>query len=131
MIVALVREAIVILYPRTPALPGVEDCDLDPFLERFREESPPLVWLGIVLGSIIFHLSPIFTVYIPLPAPMLSPAAADRHAERIASSSIYLVRQTIFLVKFAAGLAWGAHPSVREKFALPKLPEDPGTWRTS
>jgi hypothetical protein len=127
----LVRAAIVILYPRTASLPGAEDCDLDPFLERFRRESPPLLWLGIVLGSIVFHLTPVFTVGVPLPAPFLSPELADKHAERIGNSPIYLVRQTVFLVKLAAGFVWGAHPSVREKFALPKLPDDPGTWRTT
>ncbi len=127
----LVYSAIVLLYPRTERLPGAEDCDLDTFLERFRRESPPIVWLGVVLGSLVFHLSPVFTVYVPLPAFMLSPRLADTHAERVGSSSVYLVRQTIFLVKFAAGLAWGAHASVRERFALPPLPDDPGTWRKS
>ena len=129
--IPLVRAAIVLLYPRTARLPGAADCDLDAFLERFRREASPLVWIGVVLGAIVFHLSPVFTVRVPLPAFLLSPALADRHAERISQSPVYLVRQTIFLVKFAAGLAWGAHASVRARFALPKLPEDPGTWRTS
>ncbi len=125
----LVRSAIVLLYPRTDLLPGAEDCDLDRFLARFRRESTTLVWLGVVLGAVVFHLSPVFTVHVPLPAFLLSPDLADRHAERISNSHVYLVRQTIFLVKFAAGLAWGAHPSVRARFALAPMPADPGTWR--
>ncbi len=36
----LIRQAIVALYPRTPALPGAEDCDLDAFLARFRARAP-------------------------------------------------------------------------------------------
>jgi hypothetical protein len=127
----LVRSTIVLLYPRTLELPGAEDCDLDAFLERFRRESPPLIWLGVVLGAIVFQITPVFTVGVPLPAILLGPERADRHAERISSSDVYLVRQTIFLVKLAAGLAWGAHPSVRERFALRPMPPDPGTWRVS
>ncbi len=126
----LVRSAICILYPRTEQLPGAEDCDLDAFLERFRRETTFLVWAGVVLGSLLFQITPIFTVGLPLPASLLSAERADRHAERISSSDLYLVRQTIFLVKLAAGLAWGADPVVRARFALPPMPPDPGTWRT-
>jgi hypothetical protein len=43
---------------------------------------------------------------------------------------IYLVRQTVFLLKMVAGLCWGAHPDVRARLALRAYPADPGTWRT-
>jgi hypothetical protein len=126
----LVYSAIVILYPRTESLPGAADCDLEAFLVRFRREASPLVWLGVVMGAIVFHVSPVFTVLVPLPAFMLSEELADLHASRITSTRIYLVRQVVFLVKLAAGLAWGAHPEVRQRFALPPHAPDPGTWRT-
>ena len=127
----LVRAAIVMLYPRVGDWPGAEDCDLDEFLERFRRETTALMWLGVVLGAIVFQLTPFVTVYVPLPASMLSQKLADRHAERVATTNVYLLRQAIFLVKLVAGLAWGGHPRVRERFALRPLPPDPGTWRTS
>lgn len=129
VMIPLVYSAILILYPRTDALPGAADCDLEAFLHKFRREAAPLVWLGVVAGAVIFHLSPVFTVFVPLPATMLSAERADRHASRIAGSSIYLVRQSIFLLKLAAGMGWGVHPDVRRAFALPALAEDPGTWR--
>ncbi len=125
----LVRSAIVQLYPRSDALPGAEDCDLDAFLERYQRETTSLMWLGVVLGALAYHLSPVLTVYVPLPAMMLSEKLADEHAYRITTTRIYLLRQTVFLVKLVAGLAWGGHPAVREKFALPVLPPDPGSWR--
>lgn len=131
LVVWLVRSALAILYPRSDALPGVEDCDFEAFLRRFRAEAPPLMWLGIVAGALLFHLSPIATVHVPLPAFMLPEALADTHANRISTTQLYLVRQAIFLLKIPAGLAWGANPRVREKLALPALAEDPGTWRTS
>ena len=127
----LVRAAIVMLYPRVGDWPGAEDCDLDAFLDRFRRETTALVWLGVVLGAIAFQLTPIFTVLVPLPASLLSKERGNLHAERIASTNVYLLRQSIFLVKLVAGMAWGAHPSVRERFALPPLAPDPGTWRRS
>lgn len=127
----LVRSAIVLLYPRTDALPGAEDCDLDTFLARYREETTRLIWVGVVFGALVFQLSPLFTVGVPLPAALLSPARADRHAHAISNSSLYLVRQTIFLVKLVAGLAWGQHPQVRSHFALAALPADPEDWRTA
>ncbi len=127
----LVRTAIVILYPRTDDWPGAEDCDLDAFLERFRRESTFLMWLGVVVGAIVFHLTPVMTVFVPVPAFMLSPALADRHAHKVSSSNVYLVRQAIFLVKLPGGLVWGSHPKVRERFALRALAGDPGTFRGS
>ncbi|CAN5750392.1 hypothetical protein BH09MYX1_BH09MYX1_08120 [soil metagenome] len=127
----LVRSAIVQLYPRTDELPGAEDCDLDAFLDRYQRETTTLMWLGVVLGAAAYHLSPIVTVFVPLPAFLLSESLADKHAHRVSTTNIYLLRQTVFLVKLVAGLAWGGHPSVRAKFALPPFDDDPGTWRRS
>jgi hypothetical protein len=87
------------------------------------------MWIGVVIGSIVFHATPIFTVYWPLPAFLLPAKLADRHASKISGTRVYLVRQLIFLLKIPAGLAWGAHPDVRRSFALPPLAADPGTWR--
>lgn len=127
----LVREAILLLYPRTGDLPGAIDCDIDAFLERFRRETPWRVWLGVVLGAIVFHVSPIFTVHVPLPAFLLPAGLADRHAHRISNTNVYLARQAIFVLKLPAGMLWGTNAAVRARLALPPLDEDPGTWKTS
>ena len=127
----LVRSAVVALYPRTEALPGIEDCGVDDFLARFRAETTPLMWAGVVLGAVVFHLTPLLTIYVPLPAFLLPAGLKDRHAARITVTRLYLLRQAVFLVKLVAGLCWGSHPEVRRRFALPALPADPGTWKTS
>jgi hypothetical protein len=127
----LVRSAICALYPRSDDLPGAEDCDIDAFLRRFRAEATPLVWLGVVLGALVFHLTPILTVFLPLPAFLLPRGLRDTHAHRVTSSGIYLVRQAIFLVKLPGGMCWGTHPEVRKRFALPPYPADPDVWRTT
>jgi hypothetical protein len=116
------------LYPRTEHFPGVEDTDMRGFLGRFRRESTPLMWLGLLAGTVVFVLTPLLTVYLPLPSFLLSRRALDRHAHGITGTRFYLLRQAVFLVKLAAGLCWGADPAVRAKLALAPYPTDPGTW---
>lgn len=127
----LVKSAIVMLYPRTESLPGAEDCDLDGFLAQYRRETTWLIWTGVVVGALVFQLAPLFTVGRPVPAAWLSADQADRHANAMAGSEQYLVRQMIFLVKLVAGLAWGQHPEVRARFSQSPLRQDPTDWRTT
>jgi hypothetical protein len=127
----LLRSAIVMTYPRIPGLPGIEDCALDEHLANFKRETPMLIWVGTLAGALLFQLTPFMTVYLPLPAFLLPAKLKDRHAMRIHSTNFYLLRQAVFLVKLCAGLCWGADPEVRKRFALPPMPKDPGTWRTT
>jgi hypothetical protein len=127
----LIHQAMAALYPRTDAFPGVADCGLDAFLVKFKRDSTLMLWCGILLGAIVFHLTPILTVYVPLPAFLLPKGLLDKHADRILSTRLYLVRQIVFLVKLIAGLCWGTHPEIRKKMALPLYAEDPGTWKTT
>lgn len=121
----------VTFYPRSEAFPGLDEMPVDDFLERFRRESAPLMWLGFVLGTLLFHASPLFTVGVPLPAFMLSPTTRERHAQRLVAHGNYYVRQSVFLVKMVAGLLWGADPAVRARIGLPAYPADPATRRLS
>lgn len=126
----LVRSAILILYPRS-ALPGAADCNLDAFLAQFKREVPFIVWVGTVFGALMFHLTPLLTVFVPLPAFLLPAGLADKHAQKMSSFPLYFVRQPVFLVKMCAGFAWGADPHVRARLGLKPLVADPGTWRQS
>ena len=121
----------VALYPRTDDLPGIEDTGLTEFLVRFRRETTWLMWIGVLAGAAVFHLTPLFTVFVPLPAFLLPRALRDRHAYRLSTAPLYLVRQAVMLVRLPAGLCWGRDARVRAKFALPPYPADPDTWRTS
>lgn len=126
----LIRHAMKALYPRTDELPGIEDTDVAGFLVRYRRETTGLMWLGLVLGTLAFVGSPIVTVYLPLPSFLLPRSLLDKHAYRVCNSGIYLLRQSLFLLKLAAGLCWGAHPSVRTKLGMEPYPSDPDDWRT-
>lgn len=120
----------VALYPRTDELPGIEDTDVGAFLRRYRAEAPLLMWLGLIAGTCAFVLSPLLTIYLPLPSFLLSERQLDRHASRVTTSRLYLLRQAVFLLKLAAGLCWASHDSVRHRFAMAPYPPDPGTWQT-
>jgi len=126
----MIRRAMCALYPATSSLPGIAATDVDAFLRRYRRESSSLMWLGLVVGAVVFTITPLITIGVPLPSFLLPKKALDRHANKISSHPVYLLRQAIFLVKLSAGLCWGSHANVRRIIALPPYPEDPGTWRT-
>lgn len=116
-------------YPRTEAFPGVADLSVGEYLERYKRECGPIMWAGFVLGTLFFHLTPLLTVYLPVPAFLLPAKLRERHAQRLASHPVYYVRQPVFLVKMVAGLLWGSAPAVRERLGLPAYAPDPGTRR--
>lgn len=127
----LIKFAMIAMMPRTEKLPGIADTDLDGFLRRMRADSEPLYWAGLVLGAVVFALTPLFTVYLPLPAFFLPKGLLAKHSERILGTSIYPLRQAVFLIRLSAGMCWGADPAVRAKFALSPYAPDPGTFRQS
>jgi hypothetical protein len=125
----LIKFAMCAIMPRTEALPGIEDTDLDGFLRRLRVDAEPLYWLGLVVGGVVFAVTPLVTVGLPLPAFWLPRGLLERHADRLLSHPVYLLRQAVFLVRLSAGLCWGADPVVRSRLALAAYPADPGSFR--
>jgi hypothetical protein len=130
-VIWIVKFAMCTMMPRSDTLPGIGDTDVDEFLRRMKREADPLYWLGLVVGGIVFMLSPLLTVYLPLPAFFLPKALLARHSDRILSHRIYVLRQAVFLVRLSAGMCWGADEKVRSHFALAPYPPDPGTFRQS
>lgn len=127
---SLVRFALVALFPRDGDLPGLEDLDLDAKIDKLRRETTRLFWTGLVAAAIFFQITPIVTVRRPWLAVMLTPDELDEHANKIASSNVYLIRQIIVLIKLIGGAFWGQSDQVRAFLHLPAYPEDPGTRRT-
>ena len=119
------------MMPRTDALPGIGDTDVEGFLRRLRREAEPLYWVGLALGAVVLALTPLITIGLPVPAFLLPRRLLERHAQRALSHPIYAVRQAVYLVRLSAGMCWGADPAVRARFALAPYPADPGTFRTS
>lgn len=127
----MVRTAVVPCFPSAAGLPGLETLGFESFWRRFRAEAAPAMWLGVVLAAALVQVTPIVTVGRPALAGWLSAATLERHLQRLLASRVYLVRQSIFLLKMVGGLCWGAHPEIRARIGLDPYPGDPGTWRSA
>ena len=127
----LIKQAMLPLMPRSPLLPGLRDTELDAFLRKMRREAEPTMWLGLVLGALLFALTPLLTIGVPLPAFLLPERLLARHTERIIAHPLYLLRSAMAVVRLVAGVCWGSDPHVRAHFSLAPYPVDPGTFRTS
>lgn len=125
------RSALCALMPAGAGLPGVEELGVDAFLVRLQRDSGARLWAGMVAGSIVFALFPLFTIGVPLPASLLSARLRERYVQRLVRHPLYLVRQSVFILKMAAGMCWGESEVVRKALALPPYPPDPGTWRSA
>lgn len=119
------------VLPKTERLKGVADTDLDGFLDRFHAEAPLLMRVGTVAGAALVVLAPALTVKVPVPAFLLPETLRDEHIYKLSTHPNYLIRQTTFLVKMVAGLAWGQDADVRSDLGVGPLGPDPGTWRDS
>ena len=117
------------MFPKHESLPGVTETGIDDYLRQFMGETNWMTWIGVWASSIVFMLTPILTMGLPVPAFMLTQRALDRHASRLAYHRIYVLRQSMFIVKMVAGFCWGAHPAVRKHFNMEPYSGDPGTWR--
>jgi hypothetical protein len=126
----LTLRALDAVLPGDANVPGLAATATGPALvARLRSEAPFEMRLVLNLAVWLWLFSPIVTVFLPLPAIWLAPAAKDRHTDRLSTAKIYLVRQAILLLKQVAGLAWGQDPEVRRAYHLQPYTGDPGTFR--
>lgn len=123
------RFAIQAMFPPTDALPGVADTDLDGFLRDLHANAPFTMRLGLWLATILYMVTPLFTVFLPVPAFVLRGRLLERHTAKMCKSRSYVIRQLIYILKMVGGLCWGEHDAVRERFGRPPLPKDPRTWQ--
>jgi hypothetical protein len=130
-VIALIAAAMADFMPRTDALPGIADTDVHGFLRKLRGEADRSFWAGLVIGTIVYNLTPLLTLYLPLPAFALPARLRDLHAQRVLESRSYMIRQAVFLVRLSAGMCWGGDPAVRARFELAPYAVDPGTFRSS
>ncbi|MSP55049.1 MAG: hypothetical protein EXR69_05510 [Myxococcales bacterium] len=129
--VPLIRSAMCDLLPAAGGLPGVHDTGITAFLTQLRRETTSLTWVGLCLGAVLYALTPVLTIGVPLPSFMLSPERRDRHANGITNTQIYLLRQAVVLLKMYACMCWGQDANVRRHFQIAPYPADPGTFRAS
>ena len=127
----LIRSAMRTMYPAVGRFKCITDTELDAMLTRFFKEAPFMLTGGLRAAVLAYHLLPIFTIFVPLPAFMLPAKLRTKHADRLARHPVYLFRSLAIPIKMVAGLAWAADSDNRRVLGLPPLDEDPGTWRTT
>jgi hypothetical protein len=125
----LTRKALAATFPSTDQLPGLDRHDPTAALRHMVREAPLTIRAALFASVAVFHLSPLVTIGVPMPAFWLPAGLCDRHAYRLASHRIYLLRQTVLMLKTVGGLVWGALPAVRGGYGMGILPPDPGTFR--
>jgi hypothetical protein len=130
-VIWLIKFAMCAMMPRTPGLPGIADTDIDGFLRRLHNDARSIYWTGLVLGAVLFALTPLITLGIPVPAFFLPRGLLERHADRVLSHPVYVIRQAAYLVRMSAGMCWGADSAVRARLQLAPYPPDPGTFRST
>ena len=126
----LIRHAMCAMMPGGGELPGLTASEATAYARRVRAESDWLYSLGLCLGAVVFAITPLITLGIPLPAFLLPSGLLDRHAQRVVEHRSYLIRQAVFLVRLNAGMCWGALADKRASLSQPGYPGDPGTFRT-
>lgn len=124
----LVRHALVAVFPSTERLPGLDRLDCEAALDEVQR-GPWLIRLGLIASTLLFVIAPIWTVYWPLPSLLLPRSVLERHANGLAGSRVYLLRQSMLMLKTIGGLIWGGHAEVRTALGLPANGPDPGTFR--
>ena len=69
----LIKFAAAAMMPRHENLLGVRDTGLDGYVRQFMSETNAITRLGVWASSIVFMLTPLITVGLPVP-PYFSPA---------------------------------------------------------
>jgi hypothetical protein len=117
------------MMPTVPGLKGVGESNLASFLRLFLRESPLFIRAGLYASAFVFVVSPVLTIYLPLPSFLLTKKMREKHAQRASAHSLYMLRQSMFFLKMVAGMCWGQGPEVRKKMGLEALEGDPGSFR--
>lgn len=126
-IVRILRATI----PGTARVPGLSEETCRTFLAKLRREAPPLTLVGLYASALAVLVTPPLTIGRWRTADHLSGDDLDRHLQALARHPLYMVRQTIVMMKMTAGLAWGADPLVRGALGIAPYGSDPGTWRSA
>lgn len=118
------------LFPSSEHLPGIGDLpDAGERVRLMLDEAPLSFALIVYSSALLFVLAPLISIGWPVPAFLLPRAQLDRHAYKMATHRLYLVRQATLMLKTVGGMVWGGHPQVRAALGQPVYRDDKGTFR--
>lgn len=127
MVEHVIAWVLAVVLPSAHGLPGLDTLDARPSLRHILSRAPLAFRLGVYGATLVFLCTPVLTLGWPLPAFLLSGRQRDAHADRLAGHRLYLLRQSMLMLKTVAGLVWGGRDEVRSALGLPPQPADPGT----
>ncbi len=129
MVARIVAWVLGAIFVSTDTLPGLDELDTAPRVAKMLREAPGSFTFVVYVSTLLFMVSPLITIGLPVPAFVLGRRQLDTHAYRLARHRIYLVRQSMLMLKTVGGLIWGGHPDVRAALDVPAYEADPGTFR--
>ena len=104
----LTLKALDAVIPGNEKVPGIAASTRGPVVvAELRRDAPFEMRMVLNLAVLIWLVSPLFTVFVPLPAVWLPARLRHAHTDRLTSTSFYLVRQISLVLKQVAGMAWG------------------------
>jgi hypothetical protein len=107
---------------------GARDQPLDRFVDDLLASSPRRFLLGLRVSLWMVALAPLVVLRRPRTFAGLGPDERLAVLERIRVHRVYLIRETINLLKMVACLGWGAMPAVRAQIGLERADAAPPAW---
>ncbi len=117
------------VMPPHDGMPGIIDTNAEAFLKEFKKNAHPIMRLGFWASVWVYVLSPVFTVYIPLPAFLLSEKKRFQHMEIYSNSHSFVFSQLWLLQKMITGMCWGMDDKVRAYYGYQPYSPELGDFR--
>lgn len=117
------------VMPRYGEMPGIEDTQVNAFLDEFNTHAHTIMRIGFFFCVWVYVLSPVFTVGIPLPAFWLSQKKREEHLKKYSGSRNFVFSQLWMLHKMIAGMCWGADAKVRTYFGYAPYEAELGDFK--
>lgn len=108
----------------------ISENEIKEFLNKLQKEATFTLRAVTNLCLLAWVCTPILTIFIPLPAFLLSQKMCEKHTYRLTVSKIYVLRQSMLLLKQIVGLLWGAHNKVRNSLNIKVYDPDPDRFKT-
>ena len=127
---AILRFVMNATMPAYDDMPGNKDTKIDAFLDEFAANAAPIIRLGFYAAAVVYVISPIITLKVPLPAFLLSSEKQVLHMEKYSESRNVIMAQLWMLQKMISALCWGMDDAVRAYFGYQPFEGDPGTFQS-
>ena len=110
-------------------LPHIAETEIKEFLEKFQKEAVFTLRMVVFLCLLAWIFTPLLTIFVPLPTFLLSKKMCEKHTRKLTTNKIYILRQTMMLLKQFVGLIWGANNKIRNSINLKPYESNPDRFK--